>query len=198
QALFRIVDPSIGQVLIDSIDICTIGLHDLRTRLSIIPQDPVMFQGTLRSNIDPLGEYSDEQIWEALDSCHLGDEVRKNELKLDSPVTESGKNWSAGQRQLVCLGRVILKKRKILILDEATSSVDPITDNLIQKTLKHQFAECTMITIAHRITSVLDSDKVLLLDNGEIAEHDTPAKLLEDSSSLFSKLVSEYTMGSDF
>ncbi|CAL5091324.1 unnamed protein product [Urochloa decumbens] len=197
QALFRIVDPSIGQVLIDGTDICTIGLHDLRTRLSIIPQDPVMFQGTLRSNIDPLGEYSDEQIWEALDSCHLGDEVRKNELKLDSTVTESGKNWSAGQRQLVCLGRVILKRRKILILDEATSSVDPITDNLIQKTFKRQFAECTMITIAHRITSVLDSDKVLLLDNGEIAEHDTPAKLLVDSSSLFSKLVSEYTMGSD-
>ncbi|XP_062186348.1 ABC transporter C family member 3-like [Phragmites australis] len=198
QALFRIVDPCIGQVLIDGIDICTIGLHDLRTRLSIIPQDPVMFQGTLRSNIDPLGEYSDEQIWEALDSCHLGDQVRKNELKLDSTVIESGKNWSAGQRQLVCLGRVILKRRKILVLDEATSSVDPITDNLIQKTLKHQFSECTVITIAHRITSVLDSDKVLLLDNGEIAEYDEPAKLLEDSTSLFSKLVSEYTMGSDY
>ncbi|KAL6615056.1 hypothetical protein ACP70R_037326 [Stipagrostis hirtigluma subsp. patula] len=198
QALFRIVDPSIGQVLIDGIDICTIGLHDLRTRLSIIPQDPVMFEGTLRSNIDPLGEYSDEQIWEALDCCHLGDEVRKNELKLDSTVIENGKNWSAGQRQLVCLGRVILRRRKVLVLDEATSSVDPITDSLIQKTLKHQFAECTVITIAHRITSVLDSDKVLLLDNGEIAEYDAPAKLLEDDSSLFSKLVSEYTMGSDY
>nr|CAB3451974.1 unnamed protein product [Digitaria exilis] len=166
QALFRIVDPCIGQVLIDDIDICTIGLHDLRTKLSIIPQDPVMFEGTLRSNIDPVGEYSDEQIWEALDACHLEDEVRKNEHKLDSKVTESGKNWSAGQRQLVCLGRVILKRRKILVLDEATSYVDPITDNLIQKTLKHQFAECTMITIAHRITSVLDSDRVLLLDKG--------------------------------
>ncbi|CAD6235855.1 unnamed protein product [Miscanthus lutarioriparius] len=198
QALFRIVDPCIGQVLIDGIDICTIGLHDLRTRLSIIPQDPVMFEGTLRSNIDPLGEYSDEQIWEALDSCHLGDEVRKNELKLDSTVIGNGKNWSAGQRQLVCLGRVILKRRKILVLDEATSSVDPITDNLIQKTLKHQFPECAVITIAHRITSVLDSDKVLLLDNGDIAEYDEPAKLLEDSASLFSKLVSEYTMGSDY
>uniref|UniRef100_A0A0D9YQR9 ABC transporter C family member 3 n=1 Tax=Oryza glumipatula TaxID=40148 RepID=A0A0D9YQR9_9ORYZ len=112
QALFRIVEPSIGQVLIDGLDICTIGLHDLRTRLSIIPQDPVMFEGTLRNNIDPLEEYSDEQIWEALNSCHLGDEVRKNELKLDS--AENGNNWSAGQRQLVCLGRVVLKKRKIL------------------------------------------------------------------------------------
>ncbi|KAK3124490.1 hypothetical protein QOZ80_7BG0587320 [Eleusine coracana subsp. coracana] len=198
QALFRIVDPWSGQMLIDGIDICTIGLHDLRTRLSIIPQDPVMFEGTLRSNIDPLGEYSDAEIWEALNSCHLADEVRKNDLKLDLIVMEDGKNWSTGQRQLVCLGRVILKRRKILVLDEATSSVDPVTDNLIQNTLKNQFAECTVITIAHRITSVLGSDKVLLLDNGEIAEQDTPAKLLEDRSSLFSKLVSEYTMGSDY
>uniref|UniRef100_A0A0E0G4Z5 MRP-like ABC transporter n=1 Tax=Oryza nivara TaxID=4536 RepID=A0A0E0G4Z5_ORYNI len=196
QALFRIVEPSIGQVLIDGLDICTIGLHDLRTRLSIIPQDPVMFEGTLRNNIDPLEEYSDEQIWEALNSCHLGDEVRKNELKLDS--AENGNNWSAGQRQLVCLGRVVLKKRKILVLDEATSSVDPITDNLIQKTLKQQFFECTVITIAHRIASVLDSEKVILLDNGKIAEDDSPAKLLEDNSSLFSKLVSEYTKGSEY
>ncbi|TVU51018.1 hypothetical protein EJB05_02420, partial [Eragrostis curvula] len=170
QALFRIVDPWSGQVFIDGIDICTIGLHDLRTRLSIIPQDPVMFEGTLRSNIDPLGEYSDEQIWEALNSCHLADEVRKNELKLDSIVMQDGKNWSAGQRQLVCLGRVVLRRRKVLVLDEATSSVDPVTDNLIQNTLKNQFPECT----------------------------DTPAKLMEDRSSLFSKLVSEYTMGSDY
>ncbi|XBJ26268.1 hypothetical protein VPH35_003731 [Triticum aestivum] len=192
QTLFRIVDPCIGQILIDGVDISTIGLHDLRTRLSIIPQDPVMFEGTLRSNIDPLDEYSDEQIWEALDCCHLGDEVRKNELKLDSTVTENGENWSAGQRQLVCLGRVILKRRRILVLDEATSSVDPITDGLIQKTLKQQFAECTVITIAHLFVLTV----VMLCKTGEIAEHDSPAKLLEDSSSLFSKLVSEYTMGS--
>ncbi|TVU30223.1 hypothetical protein EJB05_21833, partial [Eragrostis curvula] len=198
QALFRIVDPCIGQVLIDDIDICTIGLHDLRRRLCIIPQDPVMFEGTLRSNIDPLEEYSDTQIWEALDSCHLGEEVRKNELKLDCAVIDNGKNWSAGQRQLVCLGRVILKRRRILVLDEATSSVDPITDNLIQKTLKQHFTDCTVITIAHRIPSVLDSEKVLLLDNGEIAESGSPTELLEDGSSLFSKLVSEYSMGSNY
>lgn len=157
-----------------------------------------MFEGTLRSNIDPLNEYSDEQIWEALDSCHLGDEIRKTGHKLESTVIENGENWSVGQRQLVCLGRVILRKRRILVLDEATSSVDPITDSLIQKTLKQHFTECTVVTIAHRITSVLDSEKVILLDNGEIAEHDSPATLLEDTSSLFSKLVSEYTMGSNF
>jgi len=196
QALFRIVDPTIGQILIDGVDICTIGLHDLRSRLSIIPQEPTMFEGTVRSNLDPLGEYTDNQIWEALDCCQLGDEVRKKELKLDSPVIENGENWSVGQRQLVCLGRVILKRSKILVLDEATASVDTATDNLIQKTLRQQFSEATVITIAHRITSVLDSDMVLLLDNGVAVERDTPARLLEDKSSLFSKLVAEYTMRS--
>ncbi|XP_047052850.1 ABC transporter C family member 3-like [Lolium rigidum] len=194
QALFRIVDPTIGQILVDGVDICTIGLHDLRSRLSIIPQDPTMFEGTVRSNLDPLGEYNDNQIWEALDNCQLGDEVRKKDLKLDSPVIENGENWSVGQRQLVCLGRVILKRTKILVLDEATASVDTATDNLIQKTLRENFSDSTVITIAHRITSVLDSDMVLLLDNGVAVERDTPAKLLEDKSSLFSKLVAEYTM----
>ncbi|GJN05665.1 hypothetical protein PR202_ga23315 [Eleusine coracana subsp. coracana] len=196
QALFRIVDPTIGSILIDGVDICTIGLHDLRFRLSIIPQEPTMFEGTVRSNLDPLGEYTDNQIWEALDCCQLGDEVRKKELKLDSPVIENGDNWSVGQRQLVCLGRVILKRSKILVLDEATASVDTATDNLIHKTLRQQFSEATVITIAHRITSVLDSDMVLLLDNGVAVERNTPSKLLEDKSSLFSKLVAEYTMRS--
>ncbi|CAN6289820.1 unnamed protein product [Urochloa humidicola] len=196
QALFRIVDPTIGQILIDGVDICTTGLHDLRSRLSIIPQEPTMFEGTIRSNLDPLGEYTDNQIWEALDHCQLGNEVRKKELKLDSPVIENGENWSVGQRQLVCLGRVILKRSKILVLDEATASVDTATDNLIQKTLRQQFLETTVITIAHRITSVLDSDMVLLLDRGLAIENDTPKKLLEDKSSLFSKLVSEYTIRS--
>ncbi|XP_051222895.1 ABC transporter C family member 3 [Lolium perenne] len=194
QALFRIVDPTFGRILVDDVDVCTIGLHDLRSRLSIIPQDPTMFEGTIRSNLDPLGEYNDNQIWGALDNCQLGDEVRKKELKLDSPVIENGENWSVGQRQLVCLGRVILKRTKILVLDEATASVDTATDNLIQKTLRENFSEATVITIAHRITSVLDSDMVLLLDNGVAVECGTPAKLLEGKSSLFSKLVAEYTM----
>ncbi|KAK1668174.1 hypothetical protein QYE76_056333 [Lolium multiflorum] len=194
QSLFRIMDPTVGQIIIDGIDICTIGLHDLRSRLSIIPQDPTMFEGTVRNNFDPLGEYTDNQIWEALDHCQLGDEVRKKELKLDSPVIENGENWSVGQRQLVCLGRVILRRTKILVLDEATASVDTATDNLIQNTLRQQFSGSTVITIAHRITSVLHSDIVLLLDNGLAVENETPAKLLEDKSSMFSKLVSEYTM----
>ncbi|CAL9018032.1 unnamed protein product [Prunus brigantina] len=194
QTLFRIVDPASGQILIDGIDISSIGLHDLRSRLSIIPQDPTMFEGTVRSNLDPLEEYTDEQIWEALDKCQLGDEVRRKDGKLDTTVSENGENWSMGQRQLVCLGRVLLKKSKVLVLDEATASVDTATDNLIQQTLRQHFTDCTVITIAHRITSVLDSDMVLLLSHGLIEEYDSPATLLENKSSSFAQLVAEYTM----
>nr|GMC75534.1 ABC transporter C family member 3 [Ipomoea batatas] len=196
QTLFRVVEPADGEIVIDGINISSIGLHDLRARLSIIPQDPTMFEGTIRGNLDPLEEYTDEQIWEALDKCQLGSEVRKKEAGLDSAVTENGENWSVGQRQLVCLGRVLLKKSKILVLDEATASVDTMTDNLIQQTLRQHFSDSTVITIAHRITSVLDSDMVLLLDNGVVAENDTPANLLDNKSSLFAKLVAEYTMRS--
>ncbi|XP_042486083.1 ABC transporter C family member 3-like [Macadamia integrifolia] len=193
QALFRIVEPAAGHIVIDGVDISKIGLHNLRSRLSIIPQDPIMFEGTVRNNLDPIEEYTDGQIWEALDRCQLGDEVREKEEKLDSAVTENGENWSMGQRQLVCLGRVLLKRSKILVLDEATASVDTATDNLIQHTLRQQFSGSTVITIAHRITSVLDSDMVLLLDHGLIMEYDSPAKLLENKSSSFAKLVAEYT-----
>ncbi|QHN90835.1 ABC transporter C family member [Arachis hypogaea] len=196
QTLFRIVEPTTGEVMIDGINISSIGLHDLRSRLSIIPQDPTMFEGTVRNNLDPLEEYTDEQIWEALDKCQLGDEVRQKEGKLDSSVSENGENWSMGQRQLVCLGRVLLKKSKVLVLDEATASVDTATDNLIQQTLRLHFVDSTVITIAHRITSGLDSDMVLLLHQGLIEEYDSPSKLLEDRSSSFAQLVAEYTMRS--
>ncbi|XP_058078888.1 ABC transporter C family member 7-like isoform X1 [Magnolia sinica] len=131
-----------------------------------------MFEGIVRSNLDPLEEYTDEQIWEALDRCQLGDTVR----------------------QLVCLGRVILKRRKVLVLDEATASVNTATDSLIQQTLRQQFSGRTVITIAHRITSVLNGDMVLLLDNGLIVEYDSPMELLENKSSSFARLVVEYTV----
>ncbi|XP_042497519.1 ABC transporter C family member 3-like [Macadamia integrifolia] len=192
-ALFRMLEPTIGQILIDGINISKIGLHDLRSRLSIIPQDPIMFEGTLRNNLDPLEEYTDAQIWEALDRCQLGDEVRKKEGNLDSIVTENGENWSMGQKQLVCLGRVLLKRSKVLVLDEATASMDTKTDSLIQQMLRQHFSSSTVITIAHRLTSILDVDMVLLLDNGLVLEYDSPAKLLEMKSSSFAKLVKDYT-----
>ncbi|KAL6579932.1 Canalicular multispecific organic anion transporter 2 [Orobanche minor] len=194
QAFFRIVEPAAGVITLDGINICSIVLHDLRSRLSIIPQDPTMFEGTVRSNLDPLEQYSDKQIWEALDKCQLGDEVRKKEQKLDSLVCENGENWSMGQRQLVCLGRVLLKRSsKVLILDEATASVDTATDNLIQQTLVEHFSDSTVIIIAHRITFVIDSDMVLLLSNGLVEECDSPSRLLDNKSSSFAKLVAEYT-----
>ncbi|KAM7261562.1 hypothetical protein ACFE04_020639 [Oxalis oulophora] len=193
QALFRLIEPSEGRIIIDNIDISTIGLHDLRSRLGIIPQDPTLFEGTIRGNLDPLEEHSDHAIWEALDKSQLGDIVRAKDQKLDSPVLENGDNWSVGQRQLVSLGRALLKQAKILVLDEATASVDTATDNLIQKIIRTEFRDCTVCTIAHRIPTVIDSDLVLVLSDGRVAEFDTPWRLLEDKSSMFLKLVTEYS-----
>ncbi|XP_074304313.1 ABC transporter C family member 3-like [Silene latifolia] len=193
QTLFRIVEPTTGRILIDGIDISRIGIQDLRSRLGIIPQDPIMFQGTIRSNLDPLELYTDEQIWETLDKCQLGDKIRKTEKKLDSEVVENGENWSMGERQLVCLGRILVKKSKVLVLDEATASVDTNTDHLIQQTLKGNFSECTIITIAHRMSSVLDSDMILVLNNGHVQEFDSRRKLLENKSSSFAKLVAAWS-----
>lgn len=196
QALFRIVEPRDGTIIIDDVDICKIGLHDLRSRLSIIPQDPTMFDGTVRGNLDPLKEYSDNRIWEVLDKCQLGELIRQNERKLDSPVVENGENWSVGQRQLFCLGRALLKRSGILVLDEATASVDSATDGIIQETIRQEFANCTVVTIAHRIHTVVDSDLILVLSEGRIHEYDTPANLLENEESAFSKLIKEYSVRS--
>ncbi|WOH01816.1 hypothetical protein DCAR_0521201 [Daucus carota subsp. sativus] len=193
QALFRMIVPEAGSIVIDNINISTIGLHDLRSRLSIIPQDPTLFEGTIRANLDPLGEHSDPEIWQALDKSQLGEIVRHKEQKLDSPVLENGDNWSVGQRQLVSLGRALLKQARILVLDEATASVDSATDNLIQKIIRTEFKDCTVCTIAHRIPTVIDSDLVLVLSDGRVAEFDVPARLLEDKYSMFFKLVSEYS-----
>lgn len=193
QALFRLIEPASGRIIIDNIDISTVGLHDLRSRLGIIPQDPTLFEGTIRGNLDPLEEHEDQQIWQALDKSQLGDIVRQKDQKLDTPVLENGDNWSVGQRQLVSLGRALLKQARILVLDEATASVDTATDNLIQKIIRTEFEDCTVCTIAHRIPTVIDSDLVLVLSDGRVAEFDTPARLLEDKSSMFLKLVMEYS-----
>ncbi|XP_058102179.1 putative ABC transporter C family member 15 [Magnolia sinica] len=192
QALFRVVEPSEGRITIDGLDISKMGLHDLRSRLSIIPQEPMLFQGTVRTNLDPLTQHSDAEIWQALNKCRLTEIVRKDPRLLDAPVAEDGENWSVGQRQLVCLARVLLKKRRILVLDEATASVDTATDNVIQKTIREETTNCTVITVAHRIPTVIDNDLVLVLDEGKVKEYDSPARLLKDESSAFSKLVMEF------
>ncbi|XP_020156344.1 putative ABC transporter C family member 15 [Aegilops tauschii subsp. strangulata] len=192
QALFRVVEPSAGRIFIDGVDISLLGVHDLRCRLSIIPQEPTLFQGTVRTNLDPLQQHLDTEIWEVLRKCRLEEIVREDNRLLDAPVVEDGGNWSVGQRQLVCLARVLLMKKKILVLDEATASVDTATDNIIQKTIRQETDNCTVITIAHRIPTVIDSDLVLVLGEGRILEFDSPENLLRDESSAFSKLVMEF------
>ncbi|KAJ7299118.1 hypothetical protein O6H91_Y301700 [Diphasiastrum complanatum] len=191
-ALFRLAEPAGRTILIDDLDITTIGLHDLRSGLSIIPQEPTLFRGTVRFNLDPLEQYSDSAVWDAIEKCQLGDIIREKLEQLDSPVGDDGENWSVGQRQLFCLGRALLKSSRILVLDEATASIDNATDSVLQKIIREEFSECTVITVAHRIPTVVDSDMVLALSNGLLAEFDQPMKLLKCKTSLFAKLVAEY------
>ncbi|KAL9430732.1 hypothetical protein AB3S75_026014 [Citrus x aurantiifolia] len=191
QVFFRLVEPSGGRIIIDGIDISLLGLHDLRSRFGIIPQEPVLFEGTVRSNIDPIGQYSDEEIWKSLERCQLKDVVAAKPDKLDSLVADSGDNWSVGQRQLLCLGRVMLKHSRLLFMDEATASVDSQTDAEIQRIIREEFAACTIISIAHRIPTVMDCDRVIVVDAGWAKEFDKPSRLLERPS-LFGALVQEY------
>ncbi|KAM9277928.1 multidrug resistance-associated protein 1-like [Cariama cristata] len=188
--LFRVLEGSEGKIIIDGIDISTIGLHDLRGNLNIIPQDPILFSGTLQSNLDPLGKHSDLELWEALELCDLKDFVQSLPKKLLHEISEGGENLSVGQRQLVCLARALLRKTKILVLDEATASVDMETDNLVQSTIKREFYNCTILTIAHRLHTVMDSERVLVLDAGRILEYDTPQNLLQRKGA-FSEMVAE-------
>ncbi|KAF8387849.1 hypothetical protein HHK36_026511 [Tetracentron sinense] len=191
QVFFRLVEPSGGKIIIDEVDICKLGLHDLRSCFGIIPQEPVLFQGTVRSNMDPIGLYSDEEIWKSLERCQLKDVVAAKPDKLDAAVVDDGDNWSVGQRQLICLGRIMLKRSRILFLDEATASVDSQTDAVIQKIIREDFSACTIISIAHRIPTVMDCDRVLVIDAGRAKEFDNPSRLLERPS-LFGALVQEY------
>ncbi|CAL5096709.1 unnamed protein product [Urochloa decumbens] len=191
-ALFRLIDPSSGRILIDDLDICTIGLKDLRMKLSIIPQEPTLFRGSVRSNVDPLGLHSDEDIWEALDKCQLKKAISTLPWLLESAVSDDGENWSAGQRQLFCLARVLLRRNKILVLDEATASIDSATDAILQRVIKQEFSECTVITIAHRVPTVTDSDMIMVLSYGKMIEYDRPSSLMKNKESAFCKLVDEY------
>ncbi|UJR10923.1 hypothetical protein I4U23_015108 [Adineta vaga] len=192
QTLFRMGTIADGEIKIDNINIATVGLDDVRSRMSIIPQEPVLFTGTMRNNLDPFDEYTDADIWRALEQVQLktlvADEMTDG---LHSIVTESGSNLSVGQKQLVCLARAILKKSKILVIDEATANVDNATDELIQQAIRDKFRDCTVLTIAHRLRTVIDSDRILVLGNGEVLEFDTPNVLLANRTSEFALLVAQ-------
>ncbi|XP_052077020.1 multidrug resistance-associated protein 1-like [Mytilus californianus] len=190
-ALFRILEKAKGKIIIDGIDISTIGLHDLRSKITIIPQDPVLFSGTMKMNLDPFEEYSNEEIWKALEHAHLKKFVDGLEEGLDHKCSEGGENFSVGQRQLVCLARALLRKTKILVLDEATAAVDLETDDLIQNTIRTEFSDCTILTIAHRLNTIMDYTRIMVLDAGNISEFDTPSNLLENCKSMF------YSMAKD-
>lgn len=187
QALFRMVDVAAGHILIDGLDITNVSRMELRNKLAIIPQDPVLFAGSVRDNLDPFHEYDDAAVWSALDSCALKEAVVATG-GLNSVVLERGKNFSLGQRQLMCLGRALLKRSKVICIDEATANVDHETDELIQRTLQTQFTECTVITVAHRLETILDSDRILVMSKGRSVDFDTP-DVLRKRDGLFSDLL---------
>ncbi|CAG8562619.1 uncharacterized protein OCT59_007764 [Rhizophagus irregularis] len=214
-SFFRFMEPTSGQIIIDDIDISTLGLFDLRSRLTIIPQDPVLFSGTLRSNLDPFGKYDDVELWNSLKRAHLIDDDNKLSLSseiqqsvtpeliedeiesnkyleqnhfnwsLDAPVSENGGNFSQGQRQLIALARALVCRSKLIIMDEATASVDFKTDRMIQETIRQEFRDSTLLCIAHRIRTVVDYDKILVLDAGRVIEFDHPYLLLQNPNSVF-------------
>ncbi|KAI8801573.1 P-loop containing nucleoside triphosphate hydrolase protein [Cladochytrium replicatum] len=204
-ALFRLVEPLRdnvtlddesevpgSKVLIDGVDVLReVGLKQLRSKLSIIPQDPVLFSGSIRSNLDPFGRHDEAELWDALERAGMKETVRGLEGSLDARVEVGGDNLSVGQRQLMCLARAILTKAKIIVMDEVTASVDHVSDAFIQRSLREDFADATVLTIAHRLNTIIDYDKVLVMDHGKVVEYDRPAKLLEIEGGSFAALVDE-------
>ncbi|KAJ1877387.1 ATP-binding cassette glutathione S-conjugate transporter ycf1, partial [Kickxella alabastrina] len=208
-ALMRLVESASGQIIIDGVDISTIGLQDLRSRIAIIPQDPALFEGTVRDNLDPTNEYTDEEVWAAIRAGQVGDILDTPTEKYEKPpddeysnkgpwvegvglnkwVEDGGSNFSVGQRQLISLCRALLWQRKIVILDEATANMDSKTDQVMQEVIRREFKDRTVLTIAHRLGTVMDSDRILVMDHGQMAEFDSPKNLLADKNSHFSQLV---------
>jgi ABC-type multidrug transport system fused ATPase/permease subunit len=190
-ALFRMLDLAGGRVLLGGVDASRAPLRELRRRVAIIPQEPVMFKGTVRSNLDPFGVSSDQELWHCLSLVHLKHSVAEMPGGLDAPVAEAGANFSLGRRQLVCMARCVLRKTRLLVLDEATAAMDLHTDALVQRTVRRAFADRTTLTIAHRLDTIIHSTRVLAMARGEVIEFDAPLKLLQDEGSMFSKLVED-------
>ena len=188
-ALCRMNEVSEGCIFIDGVDISKLHLYAHRKRLSVIPQDPVLFSGTLRYNLDPFDEFSCEEIWTAVNSCHLQEMVGRLPDQLMSRVEEDGRNFSTGERQLLCLARAILRKNRIILIDEATANVDLHTDLLIQQAIRTNFSECTVLTIAHRIETIIDSHRIVVLNKGGLIEFDMPLFMLEKENSYLRNLM---------
>ncbi|CAH1800691.1 unnamed protein product [Owenia fusiformis] len=188
--LFRIIDICKGQIFMDGIDISRVPLERLRSRISIIPQDPVLFSGTVRYNLDPEHVKTDDELWEGLDIAQLKPIIQQLPLGLDAVVSEGGENYSVGQRQLFCLARAFLRKSTILVMDEATASVDMATDKIIQTVVRKEFKDRTVLTIAHRVATIIDSDTIIVLDKGCIIENDSPKALLAKDT-VFKSLVEQ-------
>ncbi|KAJ8606600.1 hypothetical protein MRB53_040829 [Persea americana] len=197
-AFFRLVEPCAGRILIDGIDISTIGLRDLRQGLTIIPQDPTLFQRSLRFNLDPFEEHTDKEIFEALRRVHLIDSPTSSGLvqgeninvfhNLETPISEGGNNLSQGQRQLLCLARALLRLPRVIFMDESTASIDNETDYHVQRTIRKNFQNSTILTIAHRLRSICDYDKILVLDAGKVIEYDSPYALMSNDETVFSDM----------
>lgn len=196
-AIFRLAEPE-GQILIGGVPTGSLGLHELRKAISIIPQEPLIFSGTLRKNLDPFEEYQDKDLWESLKQVQMDSAACISKDGLETLLADSGSNLSAGESQLVCLARAVLRKNKIIVMDEATANVDPRTDALIQETIRSCFKDCTILTIAHRLHTVMDSDRILALSDGAVEEFDTPWNLLQKEDGLLSRLVRNTGRSTEF
>lgn len=184
-----------GNIIIDDMRTTEIKLQLLRSKISIIPQEPVLFSGSLRKNLDPFDEHPNCVLWNALEEVELKQAIEDFSDGLEHSMSEGGSNFSVGQRQLLCLARAIIRKNKILVMDEATANVDNNTDELIQKTIRRKFADCTVLTIAHRLHTVMDSDRVLVMDEGKAVEFDHPYLLLQKKDGVFYGLVQQSGAG---
>ncbi|VDM81163.1 unnamed protein product, partial [Strongylus vulgaris] len=188
KGLLRLVEKADGDVFIDGVNIAELGLHELRSRITIIPQDPILFSSTLRFNVDPFNQFADSDIWVALEACQLKEMVLKQN-GLYTEIEEGGKNISLGERQLLCLCRSLLEGGEILILDEATASLDYATQMLVNEVVRVHFRSATVITIAHKLETIGNCDRVMVIEDGIVVEYDTPENLLANKDSIYREMV---------
>jgi ABC-type multidrug transport system fused ATPase/permease subunit len=187
-ALYRLAEITDGTITVDGVDGSTVTLNKLRSSMAIIPQEPVMFGGTIRTNLDPFGQHKDDKLYEVLYKCLLGPVIEANKDGLDAKVDPMGSNYSLGTQQLMCLARAMLNPSKILLLDEATAALDSDTNAAVSQVLKQHFSDRTIFTIAHRLDTIIESDKILTMNAGVVHEYDSPAALLDDPNSIFYEL----------